>query len=99
MTILAIYFSDAIILVLLMAFRNMLKELGASEKFSLRFTPSHGENLFKGELYKDTRFQALLSKFYNGRLKAIFPVFNLERGIFYPDVEDFLGGCLEAGEF
>jgi len=77
----------------------VLTGLDAGEKFSLSFTFSHGENLLKGELYKDPRVQALLSKSFSGKLQVIFPVFNLERGIFYPDVEDVLGGCLEAGEF
>ena len=54
---------------------------------------------WKVDLYRDQRVQALLNKFMSGKLQVIRPVFDLKRGIVYPDVEEIVGGPPEDEEF
>jgi len=54
---------------------------------------------WKGDVFKDHRVQALLSKFMSEKLQVIRPVFDLKRGVTYPDVEEIVGGPPEDGEF
>lgn len=54
---------------------------------------------WKVDVFKDLRVQALLSKFMSEKLQVIRPVFDLKRGLTYPDVEEIAGGPPEDGEF
>jgi hypothetical protein len=99
MIILASYFSATNFLSLLGVLRSCLNRVICERKTQFKFFLSHGENLLKGELYRDPRVQALLSKFFGKGLQAILPVFDLKRGIVYPDVEEILGKPSGDGEF
>ena len=47
----------------------------------------------------DRRVQALLNKFMSGSIEALTPIFDLNRGFVYPDVEEIIGESEDPEEF